>query len=201
MQHQVGFKGTLQQFFVANRRIQALLRHPTPRVLADFEAARTKIDARLPLLFNVKPKADYVIKAIPEFMEQSQPGGSLQLAFCRRLAPGPAVDQHLSAEERERFVRNHDIAARSLPRPSFSEHGVAGSADDLPAFRRFDESTAYRRGLGAVRGDRSATRSACMRIRGRTTAISTTRPSAPTAWSSIRACTRWAGPASGRSSG
>jgi len=72
IQRQVGFKGTPQQFFAANRANPALYYRTRAEVLADFEAARTTIDVRLPMLFDVKPKADYVIKAIPQFMEQSR---------------------------------------------------------------------------------------------------------------------------------
>lgn len=145
VQRQVGFKGTLQQFFVANRSNPKLYYTARAEVIADFEAARTRIDAKLPLLFNVKPKADYVIKAIPEFMEQSQPGGYYRSPSADGSRPGQLWINTYLPQERERFV----VTTTSLHEASPGHHfqsTVSQEVSGMPAFRRFDESTAYGEG-------------------------------------------------------
>ncbi len=145
VQRQVGFKGTLQEFFVANRANPKLYYSTRAEVLADFATVRTKIDAKLPLLFNVKPKADYVIKAIPEFMEQSQPGGYYRSPSADGTRPGQLWINTYMPHERERFV----VTTTSLHEASPGHHfqsTVSQEVRDMPAFRRFDESTAYGEG-------------------------------------------------------
>lgn len=145
IQEQVGFKGTLQQFFAANRANPALYYRTRAEVLADFESARNTINARLALLFDVKPKADYVIKAIPQFMEQSQPGGYYRSPSADGTRPGQLWINTYKPAERERFV----VITTSLHEASPGHHfqsTISQEISDLPSFRRFDESTAYGEG-------------------------------------------------------
>ena len=111
VQQQIGFVGTLQEFIAGNRKNPALYYRDRQDVLAGFTAARARMNARLPQLFDVQPKADYVIKAVPQFMEQSRARCSLQLAFGRRLAPRHILGQHLPADAACPLYDNHDIAA------------------------------------------------------------------------------------------
>jgi uncharacterized protein (DUF885 family) len=145
VQRKVGFKGALQQFFEANRANPALYYRTRAEVLEDFNAVRKKIDARLPLLFNVKPQVDYVIKAVPRFMEESQSGAHYNSPSADGTRPGILWINTYRPQERERFV----VTTTSLHEASPGHHfqsTVSQEVRGLPSFRRFDESTAFGEG-------------------------------------------------------
>lgn len=145
VQQQVGFAGTLQEFFAANRSNPALYYRDRQEVLDGYQAARAGIDARLPQLFDVKPRADYVIKAVPQFMEESQPGARYNSPSADGSRPGIFWVNTHRPTQRERFVSITNSLHEASPGHHF-QSTIAQELADLPAFRRFDESAAFGEG-------------------------------------------------------
>ena len=75
IQEQVGFEGSLQEFFVFVRENQDLRYPNTDQGRADYlEAARdaiSRMEERLPDYFGILPKAEMVVKRVEPFREQN----------------------------------------------------------------------------------------------------------------------------------
>lgn len=145
VQQQIGFVGTLQEFIAANRKDPALYYRDRQDVLAGFAAARARIDARLPQLFDVQPKADYVIKAVPQFMERSQPDAHYNSPSADGSRPGIFWVNTYLPTQRARFTTITTSLHEASPGHHF-QSTISQEVDELPAFRRFDESAAFGEG-------------------------------------------------------
>src|SRR3546814_3330526 len=67
----VGFKGTLQQFFVHLRTSPQYFHETREAYLAEVDAHVKAMEARLPAFFNTLPKAPLQVKAVEAFREKS----------------------------------------------------------------------------------------------------------------------------------
>src|SRR3546814_7401744 len=67
----VGFKGTLQQFFVHLRTSPQYFHKTRDAYLAEVDAHVKAMEARLPAFFNTLPKAPLQVKAVEAFREKS----------------------------------------------------------------------------------------------------------------------------------
>src|SRR3546814_13605459 len=67
----VGFKGTLQQFFVHLRTSPQYFHKTREAYLAEVDAHVKAMEARLPAFFNTLPKAPLQVKAVEAFREKS----------------------------------------------------------------------------------------------------------------------------------
>src|SRR3546814_18598058 len=67
----VGFKGTLQQFFVHLRTSPQYFHKTRDAYLAEVDAHVKAMEARLPAFFNTLPKATLKVKAVEAFREKS----------------------------------------------------------------------------------------------------------------------------------
>ena len=82
----VGFEGDLSAFFNHLRDSDEFYYKTADELIAAYEQIKLKIDARLPKLFNIEPKAPYVVKAVEAYRAQSAAGASYA---------GPAPDGSL----------------------------------------------------------------------------------------------------------
>lgn len=149
---QVGFTGTLQQFFEKMRTDQA---HYLPNTaegkqayLTQTEAANRAMEALLPAWFNTLPKSPLVVKPVEPFREKS--AGK---AFYQRPAPDGSrpgtyyVNLYdmadMPATEIEALFYHEGIPGHHLQLAVQTELG-----DSVPPFRRFGGFTAYTEGWG-----------------------------------------------------
>lgn len=139
---EVGFKGSLLQFFAANRSDPALHFRSRQEVVDSYEALRSRINAKLPLLFDVMPKADYVIKPVPQFSEKSQAGAYYQSPSEDGSRPGQFWINTYMPSQRPKFL----MTTLSLHEASPGHHfqiSIAQESPNMPSFRKFDGSVAY----------------------------------------------------------
>ena len=69
---QVGFKGTLKDFFNDVRENKALMPYNTPKqIIANFNAIHNKMKPQLDKLFGNKPKTAFIVKQTEKFREAS----------------------------------------------------------------------------------------------------------------------------------
>jgi uncharacterized protein (DUF885 family) len=143
----VGFEGSLQDFFEHLRSSDEFYYDTREAYLADVDGKLAAMTAKLPEFFNTLPKAPLVIKPVEAFREKS--GGK---AFYN----GPAPDgsrpgtyyvnlynlRSMSKTELEALAYHEGLPGHHLQRTIQTELG------DLPPFRRFGGWTAYTEGWG-----------------------------------------------------
>jgi uncharacterized protein (DUF885 family) len=139
---QVGFEGTLQQFF-AFLNTDPQFVHPSREALVQgYVDIKNRIDPQLPKLFEVLPKADYEVRAVEPFREKSAAGGSYQAASEDGSRPGIFYANAYDLEARPKWA----MESLSLHEGSPGHHfqiSIAREQKELPRFRRFGGYTAY----------------------------------------------------------
>lgn len=144
---QVGFEGTLQEFFEYTRNGDQFFYTTREAYLADVEAKLNAMEAKLPQYFNTLPKAPLVVKPVEAFREQS--AGK---AFYNSPAPDGSRPgtyyvnlynlRDMSKNELEALAYHEGLPGHHLQRAIQTELG------ELPPFRRFGGFTAYTEGWG-----------------------------------------------------
>lgn len=144
---QVGFEGTLQEFFEYTRNGDQFFYTTREAYLADVEAKLNAMEAKLPQFFNTLPKAPLVVKPVEAFREQS--AGK---AFYNSPAPDGSRPgtyyvnlynlRDMSKNELEALAYHEGLPGHHLQRAIQTELG------ELPPFRRFGGFTAYTEGWG-----------------------------------------------------
>jgi uncharacterized protein (DUF885 family) len=144
---QVGFEGSLQDFFVHLRTSDQYFHTSREDYLAEANAKLAEMEKKLPEFFNTLPKAPFVIKPVEAFREKS--AGK---AFYQRPAPDGSRPgtyyvnlydlKAMSKTELEALAYHEALPGHHLQLAIQTELG------DLPAFRKFGGVTAYSEGWG-----------------------------------------------------
>ncbi len=148
---QVGFTGTLQEFFEFMRTDPQFYKPETEEgkaeYLAEAVAAIDRMKADLPKLFNTFPKADMEVKAVEAFREKS--AGK---AFYSRPAPDGSRPGIYYAN----LFSMADMPTYQLEALAFHEGipghhmqiAIAQELEGIPSFRKYGGYTAYSEGWG-----------------------------------------------------
>lgn len=144
---QVGFEGSLQDFFKHLRTGDQYFHTSREDYLAEANLKLDAMEKKLPEFFNTLPKAPFVIKPVEAFREKS--AGK---AFYQRPAPDgsrPGVYyvnlydlKSMSKTELEALAYHEALPGHHLQLAIQTELG------QLPAFRKFGGVTAYSEGWG-----------------------------------------------------
>lgn len=144
---QVGFEGSLQEFFEFTRTDDQFFYTSREEYIAD---AREKIDTlgeKMPEFFGTLPKAPMVIKAVEAFREKSAGKAFYQGPSPDGSRPGTYYVnlyrlRDMSKNELEALAYHEGLPGHHLQRTIQTELG------DVPPFRRFGGVTAYTEGWG-----------------------------------------------------
>ena len=144
---QVGFAGTLQEFFEFTRTGDQFFYTSREEYIAD---AREKIDTlerKLPEFFGVLPTDPMQIKAVEAFREQSAGKAFYQSPAPDGSRPGTYYVnlynlRDMSKNELEALAYHEGLPGHHLQR------SIQTGLGDVPAFRRFGGVTAYSEGWG-----------------------------------------------------
>lgn len=144
---QVGFEGTLQEFFEYTRTGDQFFYETREEYLADANAAIAEITEKLPDYFGHLPESPMVIKAVEEFREKSAGKAFYQSPSADGSRPGTYYVnlynlRDMSKNELEALAYHEGLPGHHLQRALQTELG------DLPPFRRFGGWTAYTEGWG-----------------------------------------------------
>ena len=144
---QVGFEGSLQDFFEYTRTGDQFFYTTREEYLADAQAALDRITAKLPDYFGALPEAPMVIKPVEEFREKSAGKAFYQSPAPDGSRPGTYYVnlynlRDMSKNELEALAYHEGLPGHHLQRALQTELG------DLPPFRRFGGWTAYTEGWG-----------------------------------------------------
>ena len=148
---QVGFSGTLQEFFVFVRENQAL-RYPNTdegreQYLADARSAIARMEEKLPEYFSVLPKAELIVKRVEPFREQSAgkafyqsppPDGSRPGVFYANLFDMSAMPK----TDLEALAFHEGLPGHHLQR------AITAELEGVPDLQRYLSFTAFSEGWG-----------------------------------------------------
>lgn len=144
---QVGFEGTLQEFFAFTRSDPRFYYDSRDAYLADAQAKLDAMEAKLPEYFATLPTDKLVIKPVEAFREKSAGKAFYQRPAADGSRPGTyyvnLYDLNaMSKNELEALAYHEGLPGHHLQR------SIQGQLDDVPAFRRFGGVTAYSEGWG-----------------------------------------------------
>ncbi|AVV82845.1 hypothetical protein SPWS13_1034 [Shewanella putrefaciens] len=88
VREQVGFKGDLKAFFASLSSEPQYFYSDRQGLIDGYMVLKDKINQVLPNYFNVMPKADYVVKPVESFREQSAAGASYESPAVDGSRPG-----------------------------------------------------------------------------------------------------------------
>ncbi len=141
----VKFSGTLQEFFAEVRADPKQKFTSREQIIPAFEAARQSIVGRLPQLFDVWPRAEFQIRALPESSKHSQGNGYYAAAGADGARPGILWINTYAPGVSDKFNVMTLMLHEGLPGHHF-QTSIAQEQASLPSFRRFDFTNAYGEG-------------------------------------------------------
>jgi uncharacterized protein (DUF885 family) len=139
---QVGFKGTLQQFFEHIRTDPKFKPKSREQLQQGYVAIGKRLDSTLPTMFSTLPKTPLEIRPVPALTEKGAARGSYQSGTVDGSRPGVF------------YFNAYDLPSRSIPgmETLYLHEGAPGhhfqislaqENEALPAFMRFGGNTAY----------------------------------------------------------
>ena len=141
----VGFKGNLNEFFTHLRDSDEFYFDTPKQLIAAYEAVKLKIDARLPMLFNIEPKADYIVKAVEDFRAESAAGASYQAPAPDGSRPGVFYINTFNLKAQPKFLLETLSIHEAAPGHHF-QIALQQEVDSLPEFRKFGGYTVFAEG-------------------------------------------------------
>ena len=144
---EVGFKGSLQQFFDHLRTDPKYKMKSREALTAGYYAIGKAVDAQIPRYFSTVPKTPLEIRPYEPFREKFQAGGSYNSGTPDGSRPGVF------------YFNAYDLPSRTTPGMTtlYLHEGAPGhhfqislaqENDALPSFMRFGGNTAYAEGWG-----------------------------------------------------
>jgi uncharacterized protein (DUF885 family) len=142
VQRQVGFKGSLPEFFEFIRT-DPQFKFATKEAMRDaYYDVGKRVDAAVPALFNTIPKSKLEIRPVPAFKEKTDAAGSYQSGTPDGVRPGVF------------YFNSYDLPSRTTPGTEtlYLHEGIPGhhfqislaqENTSLPAFQRFGGNTAF----------------------------------------------------------
>jgi uncharacterized protein (DUF885 family) len=144
---QVGFKGSLQDFFAHVRTDPKYYHGNRETYIAEAEAKMAAMQAKLPEFFGVLPKSPLTIKAVEAFREKSAGKAFYQAPAPDGSRPGTYYVnlynlRDMPKTELEALAYHEGVPGHHLQR------AIQTELKDVPPFRRFAGFTAYTEGWG-----------------------------------------------------
>ncbi|MDP5215041.1 DUF885 domain-containing protein [Pseudoalteromonas tunicata] len=145
VKQQVGFEGDLAAFFNHLRESDEFYFNSAEEVIAAYEAVKAKIDARVPLLFEIAPKADYEVKAVEAFRAESAAGASYQSPAPDGSRPGIFYINTHNLKAQPKFILETLSIHEAAPGHHF-QVALQQEVEGLPRIRKFGGYTVFEEG-------------------------------------------------------
>ena len=144
---EVGFKGSLQDFFQFMRS-DARFKFKTEEDLLNFHRnLEKKIMARVPEHFSLLPKAPFEVRATEAYRAKSAAGGEYQSPSEDGSRPGIFYANTYDLPSRRSWDAENLFLHEAIPGHHF-QIALQQELKGIPAFRRFGGQTAYIEGWG-----------------------------------------------------
>ncbi len=145
VKQQVGFKGDLAAFFEFLRTDDQFYFDKPEDLIKAYENTKSRIDATLPKLFEVFPKAEYVVKAVPDFQAASSAGASYQSPSPDGSRPGIFYINTYNLKSQPKFLMETLSIHEAAPGHHF-QIAIQQEVEGLPDFRKFGGYTVFNEG-------------------------------------------------------
>ncbi len=133
---QVGFKGDLKAFFTHLQTAPEFFFTSAEEVLVRYRELQKDINARIPKLFDVAPKADYEVREVEAFRAQSAAGASYQGPSADGSRPGIFYVNTFNLKAQPKWGTETLSLHEASPGHHF-QVALAQEITALPEFRRF----------------------------------------------------------------
>ncbi|MFT3763094.1 MAG: DUF885 family protein [Pseudoxanthomonas sp.] len=144
---QVGFKGSLQDFFRFMQADKRFEFRSEDALLAHYRALEAKVMAGVPKLFSLTPKAGFEIRPVEAFRAQSAAGGEYMTPSEDGSRPGIFYVNTYDLPTRKTWDSEDLFLHEAIPGHHF-QLALQQELKDVPAFRRFGGETAFIEGWG-----------------------------------------------------
>ncbi|WP_305803946.1 DUF885 family protein [Stenotrophomonas sp. YIM B06876] len=144
---QVGFKGSLQDFFKFMQTDKRFEFKSEEELLAHYRALEAKIQANVPKLFSLTPKAGFEIRPIEAFRARSAAGGEYMSPSEDGSRPGIFYVNTYDLPTRKTWDAEDLFLHEAIPGHHF-QLALQQELKGVPAFRRFGGETAFIEGWG-----------------------------------------------------
>ncbi|MDQ3289209.1 MAG: DUF885 family protein [Pseudomonadota bacterium] len=144
---EVGFKGTLQEFFTFMQTDPRFSFDSEEALLTYYRSLEDKVNAHVPKLFSLTPKAPFEIRPVEPFRAQSAAGGSYMRPSEDGTRPGIFYVNTYDLPTRKIWDAEDLFLHEAIPGHHF-QLALQQELTDLPNFRRFGGETAFSEGWG-----------------------------------------------------
>jgi uncharacterized protein (DUF885 family) len=144
---QVGFKGSLQDFFKYVNTDKKFEFESEAALLTHYRSIEAQLEPGLNRMFNLKPKAGFEIRPIEAFRAQSAAGGQYQPPSEDGSRPGIFYVNTYDLPSRKTWDSEDLFLHEAKPGHHF-QLALQQELTGLPNFRRFGGETAYIEGWG-----------------------------------------------------
>jgi len=142
---QVGFQGDLAAFFKFLQDDPQFYFGSEQELLDAYRDVKRRVDALLPRLFSVFPRADYEIRPVEEFRAASAAGGSYQAPSADGKRPGIFYINTHNLRAQPRFGLETLSLHEAAPGHHF-QISIQQELTGMPRFRRFNGYVSYSEG-------------------------------------------------------
>ncbi|HEY4070041.1 MAG TPA: DUF885 domain-containing protein [Sphingomicrobium sp.] len=142
VQREVGFKGTLHEFFDYMRTSPKFQPKSKQELEQGFYAVQKRVEAKVPQYFSKVPKAGLVIRPYPVYREKFEAGGSYEQGTPDGSRPGTFYFNGYDLPSRSTWEETTLFMHEGEPGHHF-QISLAQENPALPAFIRFGGNTAY----------------------------------------------------------
>ena len=143
----VGFEGSLQEFFEFMKTDPRFQFESEAALLEHYRGLEAKVNAGVPALFSLTPKADFEIRPVEPFRAQSAAGGSYMRPSEDGTHPGVFYVNTYDLPTRQTWDAEDLFLHEAIPGHHF-QIALQQELTGLPMFRRFGGETAFTEGWG-----------------------------------------------------
>jgi uncharacterized protein (DUF885 family) len=141
----VGFEGDLPAFFEFLRTDAQFFFDSEQALIDGYTQVKEKIDSRVPLLFEVFPKADYEVRAVEAFRAASSAGASYQSPAPDGSRPGIFYINAYNLKAQPKYLMETLSIHEAAPGHHF-QIAIQQEVESLPDFRKFGGYTVFSEG-------------------------------------------------------
>ncbi|PKH53654.1 DUF885 domain-containing protein [Shewanella sp. Choline-02u-19] len=142
---EVGFKGDLKAFFASLSSEPQYFFDDRQGLIDGYMQLKDKINAVLPKYFNIMPKADYIVKPVESFREQSAAGASYESPAVDGSRPGVFYVNTYNLKAQPKWGMTTLSLHEAAPGHHF-QISIKQELTGVPEFQRFGNYTAFEEG-------------------------------------------------------
>lgn len=144
---ETNFEGDLDAFFDFMTNSEQFIYDSRDAMVEDYRSLRSIVDGKVGELFNIFPEAEYEVRKVEEFREQSASSGSYQSAPIDNSRPAIFYLNTYDLSSRPKWAKTALFLHEAAPGHHF-QISIQQELEELPKFRKFGGETAYTEGWG-----------------------------------------------------